>query len=189
MFRATGGPAMVGFLPTQLLVKHFNQAPSNSLLTCHYQGLTTEVPSHMCLLLIRLFHYRETSCQPQVHPSWLAVENAFFLSFCTSGGCTGVPLRSTLMLQWCLLKPLVFSITSCGGQPRHLQGGGWFWLVRWSHLQVWEDLLQTTPLERSSGSGRPSLPTSLQRERPHGKMLSNAQPYLKLFLSHIPDWN
>ncbi|ROL48947.1 hypothetical protein DPX16_1887 [Anabarilius grahami] len=64
-FGATGGPAMVGFLPTQLLVKHFNQAPSNSLLTCHYQGLTTEVPSHMCLLLIRLCHYRETSCPPR----------------------------------------------------------------------------------------------------------------------------
>ena len=58
---ATEEPAMVGFWPTLLLVQRFSLAPSNCLLTCHYQELTTEDHSHTYLWLMRPFHSGKTS--------------------------------------------------------------------------------------------------------------------------------
>ncbi|KAK0156277.1 hypothetical protein N1851_000424 [Merluccius polli] len=48
MSGATHEQTVVGFLPTQLLVKCFNLAPSTCLLSCHYQELTTKDPSRTC---------------------------------------------------------------------------------------------------------------------------------------------
>eukprot|EP00064_Thunnus_orientalis_P019097 superscaffoldBa00004630_g19207 len=58
------GVSTVSKIVPDLLVKRFNLVPSNCLLTCHHQELTTDDSTHMSLLLMRALHSGKNLMKP-----------------------------------------------------------------------------------------------------------------------------
>ena len=160
---------MLGFWPSQLLGKCFDLALLNCMLTHQYQELTTKEPSHIYLLLIRLFLSRKPSWGHSLGTSFQ--ESGWKFNYCLSYLILSLVMEDTFIIlsfQWrmyrhaievhpedagtCVKATCVLHILPCQitAVSRSILVE-----VRWSHCQVWEDLLRTTLQERPSGLGQP----------------------------------